>query len=330
MQAKTFDDVFDTSSVLSIMLHGLALRDCNDMYRINTSLYNIMPQEYALYQYTTDWHTTSLPASKRPTAGKHWYQHVTSKNRFEMGENVWRRIFQKDDIAGAKDFFNCFRIYPTDQDSESFAEDHDWHANVIQLSHMTHVRSKGMLELVIAESGNEDSSFYSEDEAIYIYALADSVRRPTLIKIFGEIGITVADLALMIFCHRNPPGEQFIDMFQSSLTTDIDEDPVWTQLTSAHTLSRVELDPESLEYYLLKPFHTMAAGYHLEDENNVLSQFRHKFMDLDLIQRNEQVLSDDCERYQTVLEIVYATRPLNRALLTILNAKKHDTRYFHE
>ena len=161
-----------------------------------------------------------------------------------------------------------------------------------------------------------------------------------MLHLLNRAGVSNHTLAVQMLCkttvHDNGNTLFFSRHFINQLYNNDDdltpgEDPIWAMVNTnavlVEAMEQQELEMDTFNFYNIEvyPFHIFAAGYEVQHEKSILALFERHFMHGSIQERNFRNYNEE-----TVLEILYRTRPLNRTLLTVLNKKKHNDEFFEE
>lgn len=362
MQALTLDDVSDKPEVFNVVLNKMYLSDLKGLKRSSRKYRRLLPELLPLYRYIQYWHTNMYNTDEAFHA-EQWY-HLDGVC-FTVTRSAWEEIFGNNDVDAAKRFAKAdaiafFAEYLEDLQYGSNAL--DYLPNAVEIEQLAAVKSLSMMQLMEREmfvepahckcgfrlfdyeSDDEDQQgFDLQVEAIRIYAavIGEGARAmQNMLQLLNRAGVSNHTLAVQMLTkttvHDNGNtlffSRHFINQLynnDSDLTPD--EDPIWAMvntndvLVEAMELQGSEMDTFNFYNIEVYPFHNFAAGYEVQHEKAILALFERHFMHGSIDERNFRNYNEE-----TVLEILYRTRPLNRTLLTVLNKKKHSDEFFEE
>lgn len=359
MQTTSFTDVTSNTFLFNMIAHGVELKDLEGLALANKNYKKILPQKNPLWAYTKNWHTIGMPTSNYSNwIGLHWVWNPDILEGYEVPVDIWKTIFLANDIGAATALLDCDALEQIPEPTQNHYHEYETSHNAVELEELAIVQSSEMLKLLstklyLAERmqwnngddcsrhrsygpGPSDCSYYGRcwhipgfnldfyNIKLYIFA-EEAGRGPQMLAMLHQLGFTNRQIAESIE-NIDPgwlqiePENLMCDRFFSTFDYD---DPVMQELQHVSLLCNFNWEHQFTLMTNIQPFHIMAAGYDVKDEDKVLNCFI-DFMDYDLVTRNEEGGEEDL----TVLQIVYKTRPLNRKLLVVLNKKKHNNSIF--
>lgn len=336
MQAKTFDDVSDNTVLLNIILKQTTLRDARGLKNVSKKYEALLPSHAPLHKYIIDWHTEDLPALV--PIKQHWY--TIDEFVFSTNYSVWCNIFSDNNLPAALLFCKA----------KSNRKEENWIgvnslACITSIEMMQIVMKHGLVETRCScqESFRDSTNpgFTLEQHGIRIYVAA--VMKNTdgvILPILNELGITNHQLAVQLLLAHSPHQSSNLALamrllyflLEETESEDPTDDPVYSLIDSVPVLIEYikacgsSFDVADLDRLAIFPFHILAKGYPAEYEEDVLEIFKQHF----LYGTTEDERNSTDESGDTVLRMLYTTRPLNRNLLVVLNKFGHDDELYYE
>jgi hypothetical protein len=255
---------------------------------------------------------------------------TVGKAEYMFNPNMWKDIFMTDDLTAVEFLFASETIksglHIMDRERSCRELPAELHIGSCELNHINSVEMWHLIDEFTTQQKPRTFNVQKSAGQIYLHEKLvhqNFCRAEFTLENMIQIGVDPQQLAMEFKSNT----EMLTALSEGMCSNMMSENKVIQQFKNPEVIATIcchDCVTTIAVNFEISVYHEMIERCPTELEDKMLEFFERTFTDADVEDRN-----DTNDEGATVLEVLYATRPLNRKLLVLFNRWKHDeVRFF--